>query len=362
MAWIKRHKIFSWIAGTFLVLGLLAHFFLHAYLIRYVNRQLNNIPGYKARLADIGIHLWRGAYSIEGLNVQKKDGSSVIPYFKATTIDIALEWKQLFNRRIVSEVRMDDPQINIVSSENKAIEQKKVDASWQDQVKSLIPFKLNFLKIRNGSVHWRDPESDPPMDIALHDLALNAYNLTNSEHLSHSLASTIVANGVIMKNGNLHLEATADPYEKLPTFKSKLKIEGLSLPQLNTFFKKYGAIEVHDGTFNFYSELTGDHGALEGYAKPLLDNLNTMNLKPEKKSFGEVVKGTILEILITILTNNPKDRFGTRLEVVGRYDEPGIKLWGAITSAFHNAFIQALPAKLDNVINIKNRDKIEKKK
>ena len=351
--WVKKHWIFSSLIAFILAFGLFMHFYLHAYLIRYVNRKLNESPDYKSHLDDIGIHLWRGAYSIERLNVLKRNGDAAIPFFKADTIDISLQWKALFHRRIVAKVALFGPQINFISSDNKAIQQVKANVNWQDQVLSLIPFKLNDVRVRGGSIHWRDPQSDPPMDIHLHDLDADAHNLTNSERLSSTLAATVIGKAVVMRDGDLHFEATADPYQKMPTFKSKLVLEHLGLPQLNTFFKKYVAIEVHDGTFNLYSELAASEGALSGYVKPLMDHLDTMNLKPEKKRPGEVIKGTLVEIAATLLTNNPKDRLGSRLEVKGRFDQPGVDKWTAFTSALHNAFIKALPASLDNTLNLK---------
>src|ERR1700761_6828554 len=96
--WYDRHRFLTWAVVFIIALGIFVHFFLHAYLIRFVNRKLNENPHYKAHLEDIGIHLWRGAYSIEGLDVSKRNGESGVPFFKAEDIDIAIEWKQLLHR------------------------------------------------------------------------------------------------------------------------------------------------------------------------------------------------------------------------------------------------------------------------
>ena len=221
MNWIRRHRLMTALVAGLFIIGVIAHFCLHAFLVRFVNRKLNTIPDYSAHIDDIGVHLWRGAYSIEGLKVLKREGRSVAPFFQARDIDISLQWKELFHRHIVAKVIMTEPQITVVTSKNKAVEQSVQGGGWQEQVQSLVPIKLNYFKIVDGSVHWRDPFSDPPMDIFLHELNMTAYNLTNSSRLSTKLASTIVGDGVIMKDGRLHLDATTDPYEKLPTFKSE---------------------------------------------------------------------------------------------------------------------------------------------
>jgi len=358
-SWFQKHWFATALISFLTITAVLVHLYLHAFVIRYVNQKLNAMPDYRAHLEDIGIHLWRCAYSIEGLKVIKRRGSEEIPFFKAQTIDISMQWKELIHRRIVAKIILYEPQINFISSENKAIEQNSVDKRWQDQVKALIPFNLNYVKVRDGSIHWRDPESNPPMNIYIQDLMLDVYNITNSEKLSSNFETTLKGQATVMKKGQLFLNATANPYETLPTFKSKIVLEKLPLPELNTFFKKYAALEVKDGTFNFYSELAGSKGELNGYAKPIINDLDTVRLKPEDKSMGDVVKGSFVEIVISLLTNRDKDRLGTRLEISGRYDQPGVSTWVAITTAFHNAFVQALPAKLDDALHLSDRNKSE---
>lgn len=41
--------------------------FLPLIVKNYVNKTLNNIPGYSGHVEDIDLALWRGAYTIDGL-------------------------------------------------------------------------------------------------------------------------------------------------------------------------------------------------------------------------------------------------------------------------------------------------------
>src|SRR5947209_3289669 len=92
--WFGRHKITTGVLLVFLAVGIFAHFYLHAFLIRYVNEKLDRLPGYHAHLDDIGVHLVRGAYSIERLKILKNEGDVPVPFFQADTIDISIHWKQ----------------------------------------------------------------------------------------------------------------------------------------------------------------------------------------------------------------------------------------------------------------------------
>lgn len=45
----------------------------------YVNKQLNELPGYTGYVDDIDIMLWRGAYIIKGLHLKKRATRQNIP-------------------------------------------------------------------------------------------------------------------------------------------------------------------------------------------------------------------------------------------------------------------------------------------
>ena len=83
-------------------------------LIRFVNRKLDEIPGYRGHVEDIDIHLWRGAYSIEGVRLQKLDGSVATPFLEAKEVDLSVEWLALFHGKIVSEITLDKPVLTYI--------------------------------------------------------------------------------------------------------------------------------------------------------------------------------------------------------------------------------------------------------
>jgi hypothetical protein len=361
--WFRKHWIVTTVLGLIALALIFAHFYLHAFLVKFVNKKLDSLPGYHARIKDIGVHLWRGAYSIEGLRVLKDTGKVPVPFVAINDIDISVQWSQLFRGRIVAEIDLDRPVIHLVTSEEKPEQkQTKVEGPWQDQVKDLIPFKLNHVSIANGEIHFQDFTSDPPMDVFVQKLYLTASNLTNTKQLSETLAATIIARGIVMKDGELKAEATADPYAKLPTFKAVITMKGLGLPQLNDFFKKYAAVEVKDGKLDIYSEMAASKGELKGYLTPLITDLDKVELKDEKKSVGEVFKGLAVKFLLSFLENPPKDRVGTRLEFSGRVDDPKMNIWVAISSSLRNALTKAIPAKLDRSIDMKDRNSTEVQK
>ena len=70
----------------------------------------------------------------------------------------------------------------------------------------------------------------------------------------------------------------------------------------------------------------------------------------------------MVKFVAAIIRNSPKDRIATRMEFEGRYDNPELNIWTAISSYLRNWIIQAIPKQLDNAINVADRSKTEVKK
>ena len=69
---LKKKRL--WLPITIIVLLIVARLLLPYFVKNYVNKTLANIPGYYGQVEDIDIALWRGAYVIHGLYLNKLDG------------------------------------------------------------------------------------------------------------------------------------------------------------------------------------------------------------------------------------------------------------------------------------------------
>src|SRR5215813_13484163 len=67
----------------------------------YVNRTLDRNPLYSGKIGPVTIHLWRGAYSIDDVNISKTTGNVPVPFFSAKRVDFAIQWGTLLHRKIV---------------------------------------------------------------------------------------------------------------------------------------------------------------------------------------------------------------------------------------------------------------------
>src|SRR5205085_3583633 len=176
-----------WLVVVLVTVVVVVHFCLAMWVRDYVNRKLSEIPDYRAQVEDVTLHLWRGAYQIHHIKVEKVSGHVPVPFFSAPLVDLSVEWKALFQGSFVGEIDFHRPEMNFVNGRSEAEQQAAVDEPWTEKIKQLFPLKFNRFAVHNGEVHYRDFSSDPKVDIVIDRVQMVATNLTNSKKLSKSL-------------------------------------------------------------------------------------------------------------------------------------------------------------------------------
>src|SRR5664279_2874101 len=80
----KRHRAWRRVGIALLMLVLIlgvGRAFLPWAVRNYVNRTLDRNPLYQGNIGQVHIQLWRGAYSIEGVRINKTTGNVPVPFF-----------------------------------------------------------------------------------------------------------------------------------------------------------------------------------------------------------------------------------------------------------------------------------------
>jgi uncharacterized protein involved in outer membrane biogenesis len=345
----KKRKPIGRIIGVILIIGLVGlRIYLPTFVREEIVKTIRRIPGYTGDIQEVTLALWRGAYSIMGLHVEKLDHAVPIPFVKISKINFSIAWKPLLRGNLSGKVELDRPEINFVSSKNKENRQLSLDKDFQQPFMKLFPLRIARFGVKDGQVHFRNYDDNPPVDVYLQHIFILATNLTNSQRLSRTLKATIDAQAVAMSTSPVTLHAVLDPLDPKPTFEFAFKLENLALSQLNSFFQHYLAVEAKTGTLDFYMEGNADKGTFKGYAKPLLENLDLVKMKADA-SIGEAVKAVVVKFVSYALKNHAKDRLATRIEINGTLDKPAPNLWSAVCSFFHNWIIKALSKGFEGV-------------
>lgn len=365
----RKQKIF-WAVIVLVVLLIGARIALPEVLQRYVNKTLDSAEGYDGQVGDIDLAIWRGAYVINDVEINKASGDVFAPLFSADEIDISILMSAILRGQLVGEIVLVRPVINFVvedaegdqaeESKDEGAEQFGDDANWRQVVTDLFPLRLDLVEIRQGEVHLRKPDSSPPVDVYLTNLNASLRNLTNSRELSDSLVASVDLSADAMRNGSLDVSMQVDPYRELPHFDLDAKLLNLELEALDPLIKAYTPIDLEAGSLDLVVELAARDGQINGYVKPLLRDVKVFEWQEDVEKEGDnifqIVGESLAGGLANLFENQPRDQLATRIPVEGSLEGPETEVLTAIINILRNAFVRAFEAELEGGVELPGAD------
>lgn len=354
-----RKKRYTWPVIIMLTL-IIARLLLPYFLKRYVNKTLNDIPGYEGYVEDIDVALYRGAYVIQGLILRKKDATTDTPVLDFPENDISIEWGALLHGKVVSEIEMHDPKFNyIFEDQKKEGPEGKADADdWTKALTSLVPIDINRLTVYNGSANFVQLSSDPEISMFLNHIQLLATNLSNVVDKEKTLPSNLHANAISMGNGKVVLDGNMNLLKRIPDIDMDFSLKKADVTAINDLTKRYAGVDFEKGTFELYSEVAIADGYLKGYLKPMF--IDTKLLGKEDKGFFDKLWEGFVGLFKFVLKNQGTDTLATKVPIEGDLNQVETELFPTIFNIFKNAWIKAFQGDVDENINFE--DALKEKK
>jgi len=95
----KKYKILISIVALLIVIRIILPYV----VLHYANKSLANMKGYFGHIEDIDLSIYRGAYTINDIYLNKTDTvtKKQTDFFKAKNIDLSVEWGAIFHGSIV---------------------------------------------------------------------------------------------------------------------------------------------------------------------------------------------------------------------------------------------------------------------
>lgn len=350
----KRNKSLIIIGIVILVLVVI-RLLLPYWIENSINKMLDDIPNHTGSVTDVDLHIYRGAYSIDSLYIYQEDVSLETPFFSTSKIDLSIEWDAIWEGSIVGEMELINPRLNFLvyqaGDSTETLSGKGAD--WTQPIKELLPIKVNNFTGTNGRIHYMDVTTDPNVNMYLNNLNFQVTNISNVQE-KEDLPSTINVTGNSIGEGDLSLNGNINLLKEIPDMDVELIFEGASLPALNDFFKAYAKLDAHEGVFNLYSEAAVNEGKMEGYVKPVLTDIEIVDLSEDKDKPLKLLWESIAGFVIEIFENQPKDQFATQVPLSGDLNNIEGAVWPTIANIFKNAFISAFSKQTEDEVSFED--------
>lgn len=339
---INRARL-PYLIGAIVVIAVLAFRLALPGLVKnYVNKKLNELPGYTGHVDDIDIRLWRGAYVIKGLVLKKKTDPEKYPFLTIRRTDLAIQWKAIFKGRLVGEVVTEEPVMHILATEELAKEPSK--ESWTKTVKALMPITINKLQMNNGKIAYLDLVKKPNTNLHIDHLQLTALNLANVQKAADPLPSQVSLTGTSIGGGHLTANMKVNALKDIPDFDMGMQLTGVNLLSLNGFLEANVKFDIERGSIDVFSKLKLKNSEIDGYIKPFIKNLKVLNVKKDIKKKGgilRVVKKAVVGLFAKVVTNPKTKKIATVVPIKGNIKDLQTGGWAAFIGVLKNAFIKA---------------------
>jgi len=323
----------------------------------YVNKVLADMPGYTGSISDVQIRLYRGAYIINDLQLNKVNGNVPVPFITAETIDLSIEWRSLLEGAIKGKAVFNHANLNFVKGPTINTSQTGIETDWTAELRKLLPIQINHLEIKNSQISYLDFYSKPKVNLHLNDVHILATNLSNLENARDKLPSNLTMEGTSVGNGKLSITGKMNVLKKIPDALVKLKITDINLPALNTMFKAYGGFEFEEGKFSLFSEMSLDNSNMFGYIKPILSDMHVVDWEKDQGNYLHKIWVVLIGAGFDVLKNQKQNQFATDVPIKGNIENIKPDIGTAIVKVFSNAFIKAIEKKFDNTVSFGEDEK-----
>jgi hypothetical protein len=200
--------------------------------------------------------------------------------------------------------------------------------------------RVDRVELRDATLGVINGTAEPPYRVYLDQMHLVVRNVRLP---AADEVGTAVLDGRFMGSGATHLE-TIFRRGKSPHVDLALRVEDTRLPALNDVLRTHAGFDVVAGTCSVYSEMTLQDGMLDGYVKPIIQDLDVYETQQDRpKGVGGKLYEAIVGVGGTVLRNPLRGQVATKIEVSGRLDEPHVSTWKAALGIFRNAFFRIQP-------------------
>ncbi len=338
-----------------IVVLIIARLLLPYFVTKYVNQVLSEIEGYQGSIEGVDISLYRGAYAINKLKLEKMDGEIPVPFLDIEKIDLSVEWEAIWEGAVVGEIQLLFPKLNFVAGPSEEETQTGAETDWTEPIKDLMPLQINRFEVVRGKISYLDFHASPKVDVAIDSLNAVALNLNNASDNAEKLPSSLKLTGTSVGGGHLLLEADMNLLKEVPDFDANLEFTEVDLPALNDFIKAYGKFDVERGTFNLYSEIILNDGSFDGYVKPVMIDMKVLDLSEDAKdkdNIFQMVWEGIVELGSEVFENHKEDQVASRVPLQGELGQVQTDIWTTIFTVLKNAYIEALKREVDNTVKL----------
>lgn len=316
----------------------------------HFNAMIADNPETTGGVEDVDLWLLSGRIELHQLSIYKADAQIPAPIFAADRIAFSISWRDLLKGRLFGDIDMSQPVLNIVDAPRSKDAQTGTEVDWRTALQSFYPFEINRVYIDGGELHFRNFDSEPPVDLYLTNIDGSAVNITNDLRLNNDQQARIDATATTIGNGEVELGATFNLLKQPSVGDLKAKVHKLQLTALNDFTRAYANLDIQRGELQMNAHIEAEESdgktILDGQLTPVVTNMNILRWRTDVEEQHDpgiilVWEGS-LDLITRVLEVGEHDRMETTVPIQGTLEEPDVGVWSSLFGLVKHAIIGRL--------------------
>jgi len=322
----------------------------------YVNSRLADMGEYSGHVADVDLALWRGAYTLKALVIDKVGGATETSFLELPSMDISLDWGALFSGELVGQIEAYGPRLNLIQAEDEEETQLGSGVNWPDEIRELFPFRFNRVDVYGGHADFLAPGIASDDALRISDLRLALRNLTNINEEDVDAFAELEFTGRFMESAPVEVFGQIDPNKDQPTFDLNFTLEGADVTAVNPWLDEFLNVDAETGTFSLYSEFAAAEGRFVGYARPIIEDVEIYRSGEEAAGPFRRFWEALVDFGRNVVENEQTDAVATQIPIEGELQDPDAGILVAVVNVLRNGFIAAFAHALEGSIDLKDVD------
>jgi hypothetical protein len=336
------------IGVLFLVLAIgmmLVRFVGSPIVTRMINKKLAALEDYTGRVDGVHLSLWRATITATDFTLSLRNQDSGEPLVRVKQASLAVAVLPLLKGTLGGHGTVDGVEVVLVKTQLDELKQDAAEKApeakaWTAVIQEAFPLEITRFEAENVRISFTDKTSTPAGRLVIDQLKLVATEVTNRPQ-AEELPTHVTVQGRVGGTGSLTLDIRADPSAKQPRFETRMEIRNLALVPIHDFLLSYALIDVSDGSFEVFSEITALDGRYEGYVKPFFKDLQFKAVPDPNKNLMQRVATKVASAVTDALKNDQGD-VATKAPFKGNFENNEVDVWTTIQNLLRNAFIQSL--------------------
>lgn len=345
-----------WVLGALLLITLLAlgRVLLPYWLLHKINDRLGQLDAYQGHVEDVDVFLPTGTYQVDGLVFKKPDGK--VPLLSVDAVRFSLKWAALLQGRLEGQVLLRRPVLNLVDGPDAGKRQFGTEQAWQSVVREAYPLAINYVKVVDGEMHFRNFHSQPEVDFTvrkIHGLVANLHNRAGSPG---GRRAEVRIDAVVHERTPVALWGSYQWLDLRPDFAFDFELKPLPLTALKSLARVYANADPAGGTMTLTAKIRTQGRQLEGYVQPLFEDLEILQWQQDVKEGGknpfQLAWEAVLAFITSILENERSGKVGAKVPISGEIGTAAPEVLSAVISSVGNAFGKALNNSIEDPIHL----------